>query len=147
MALCVGTFAPSSTFRPFLEAHLQQVAGHFVGQWAGDTLSYQDEGMSNPSKAAEYCLARFQKLSQAGSRRIPPLHAEINAVEKMESVRVNIYLPDDTFKVLNLDPMATAEEVSTQLAQMNGLSDPKYYGIFQVLYADCQRYCQWSISC
>lgn len=58
-----------------------QVAGHFVGQWAGDTLSYQDEGMSNPSKAAEYCLARFQKLMQAGSRRLPPLHAEINAVE------------------------------------------------------------------
>ena len=39
------------------------------------------------------------------------------------------------FQVLNLDPMATAGEVTEQLAQMNGLSDPKYYGIFQVLYA------------
>jgi hypothetical protein len=39
------------------------------------------------------------------------------------------------FQVLNLDPMATAGEVTEQLVQMNGLSDPKYYGIFQVLYA------------
>ncbi|KAI5078833.1 hypothetical protein GOP47_0006504 [Adiantum capillus-veneris] len=136
MALCVGTFGPSSTFRPFLEAHLQQVANHFVGQWAGETMSYQDEGMSNPSKAAEYCIARLQKLLQAGPRRLPPLHAEINAVEKMETIRVNIYLPDDTFKVLDLDPMATAEEVTTQLVQMTDLSDPEYYGIFQVLYGD-----------
>ena len=44
-------------------------------------MSYQEEGMSNPSKAAEYCLTRLHKLAQAGARRIPPLHVEINAVE------------------------------------------------------------------
>ena len=44
-------------------------------------MSYQEEGMSNPSKAAEYCLTRLHKLLQAGARRIPPLHVEINAVE------------------------------------------------------------------
>ncbi|KAH7438490.1 hypothetical protein KP509_04G017100 [Ceratopteris richardii] len=136
MALCVGTFAPSSTFCPSLEAHLKQVAGNFVGRFDGDFIIDQDDPLPNPSKAAEYCLARLQKLLQTGSRCLPPLHAEINAVEKMETMRLKIHLPDDTFKVLDVDPMVTAEEVTAQLVEMTGLSDPEYYGIFEVLCGD-----------
>ncbi|KAL3688553.1 hypothetical protein R1sor_014862 [Riccia sorocarpa] len=126
MALCCGMFAPSASFLPTLEAHLEQVVSGTVGK--GKNAG----SVTDPPRMAAYCLKRLLKIEQTGQRYLLPTEEELEAVEKMGNISATIYLPDSTNKTIPLDPVMTTEEVVVKIVQMLGLSEAKYFCLCEV---------------
>ncbi|CAM6089862.1 unnamed protein product [Calypogeia fissa] len=129
MAISCGLFLPSEGFLPVLQSHLEQVVHGFV-------RSSTDKGKSSleidPPHLASYSLFRLRKLLRFGPRHLLPLPEEIEAVEKVGNISATIYLPDSTSKSMPLDPMITTEEVVVKIVQILGLSEPKYFCLYEV---------------
>ncbi|BFI34180.1 hypothetical protein MPTK2_4g21760 [Marchantia polymorpha subsp. ruderalis] len=126
MALSCGMFAPSSSFLPTLEAHLEQVVNGTVGK------GKHAGSVTDPPRMASYCLKRLHKIEQTGQRHMLPTQEELEAVEKMGTISATVYLPDSTNKTMPLDPMITTEEVVVKIVQMLGLSEPKFFCLCEV---------------
>ncbi|KAL2630658.1 hypothetical protein R1flu_015344 [Riccia fluitans] len=126
MAICCGMFAPSASFLPILEAHLEQVVSGVVGK------GKHAGSVTDPPRMAAYCLKRLHKIEQTGQRHLLPTEEELDAVEKMGNISATIYLPDSTNKTMPLDPMITTEEVVVKIVQMLALSEAKYFCLCEV---------------
>ncbi|GBG72091.1 hypothetical protein CBR_g11025 [Chara braunii] len=94
MALCAGIFSPSIGFQRVLEAHLEKATEEHP-QYQDQT---QDDYIHIMSIAA-CALRRLKKVIQSGTRKVAPDKEEIDAVERMESIPVEVYLPDESLQV------------------------------------------------
>ncbi|CAK9195600.1 unnamed protein product [Sphagnum jensenii] len=87
------------------------------------TVSPPPPDYESPADLALFCLARIQKIAQAGPRHLLPLPEEITAIE-----------------VLSIDTTSSMEDLTLDIVTGLGLLDTKYYGIFQVDHEGVEKY-------
>eukprot|EP01133_Synstelium_polycarpum_P010708 gene10708-12454_t len=82
---------------------------------------------------AAYAFSRLQAVSALGSRALPPVEAEFEAVRRRVPLRVMFLFPDDVGEEIDVDSTTTAGDVAERLVKLAGLkSDAHVWAVFEI---------------
>ncbi|XP_060517528.1 myosin-VIIa-like isoform X2 [Cylas formicarius] len=112
LSLCVGCFAPSDRFAPYLRAFIR----------------------SGPPGYAPFTEGRLNRTLKNGTRAQPPTWLELIANKNKSSITLNVTLLDGSIQTVEIDSATTAEEVVIQIATTLGLKDTFGFSLFIALY-------------